>query len=61
VVAQALYRKYRFDEVGLRKHYYRDNGEDAMVMEVTSFTTPDYRAYLDELERKLLTRLANGD
>jgi ribosomal-protein-alanine N-acetyltransferase len=60
-VAQALYRKYRFDEVGLRKHYYRDNGEDAMIMEVISFTTPEYRAYLDELESKLMARLHDGD
>jgi ribosomal-protein-alanine N-acetyltransferase len=31
-VAQSLYRKYGFGEVGRRKHYYRDNGEDAVLM-----------------------------
>jgi ribosomal-protein-alanine N-acetyltransferase len=31
-VAQNLYRKYRFEEVGRRKHYYRDNHEDALLM-----------------------------
>ena len=31
-VAQSLYRKYGFEEVGRRKHYYRDNGEDAVLM-----------------------------
>jgi [ribosomal protein S18]-alanine N-acetyltransferase len=31
-VAQNLYRKYGFEEVGRRKHYYRDNGEDAVLM-----------------------------
>lgn len=30
--AQALYRKYGFEESGRRKHYYRDNGEDAVLM-----------------------------
>ena len=30
--AQNLYRKYGFEEVGRRKHYYRDNGEDALLM-----------------------------
>jgi ribosomal-protein-alanine N-acetyltransferase len=30
--ARALYRKYGFEEVGRRKHYYRDNGEDAILM-----------------------------
>lgn len=27
-----LYRKYGFKGIALRKHYYSDNGEDAMVM-----------------------------
>jgi ribosomal-protein-alanine N-acetyltransferase len=31
-VAQNLYRKYGFVEVGQRKAYYRDNGEDALIM-----------------------------
>ena len=31
-VAQNLYRKLGFVEVGYRKHYYADNGEDALVM-----------------------------
>ena len=34
VAAQNLYRKYRFEEVGRRKQYYRDNGEDALLMTV---------------------------
>lgn len=31
-VAQALYRKYRFEVVGERRRYYRDTGEDALIM-----------------------------
>ncbi|MCC6173755.1 MAG: ribosomal protein S18-alanine N-acetyltransferase [Chloroflexi bacterium] len=31
-VAQALYEKYTFKEMGLRRRYYSDNGEDALVM-----------------------------
>ncbi|MBI3359583.1 MAG: ribosomal protein S18-alanine N-acetyltransferase [Chloroflexi bacterium] len=34
VVAQNLYRKYGFEEVGRRNGYYRDNGEDALLMTV---------------------------
>jgi len=30
--AQALYRKYGFKEIGVRKAYYSDNREDAIVM-----------------------------
>ncbi len=35
VVAQNLYRKYAFAQVGRRKAYYHDNREDALIM-----TTP---------------------
>jgi ribosomal-protein-alanine N-acetyltransferase len=31
-VAQNLYRSYGFLQKGLRKHYYEDNGEDAIIM-----------------------------
>jgi len=37
--AQLLYQKYGFDRVGLRKRYYTDNHEDAVLM-----TTPDINA-----------------
>lgn len=30
--AQSLYRRMGFEEVGLRKGYYTDNGEDALIM-----------------------------
>jgi len=35
--AQQLYRKYEYQIVGTRKGYYRDNGEDAYLMEVRPF------------------------
>ncbi len=31
-VAQNLYRKYGFQDGGIRKKYYTDDGEDALVM-----------------------------
>ena len=33
-VAKNLYRKYGFEETGLRKGYYADNREDAIIMSV---------------------------
>jgi len=30
--AQALYKKYGFKAAGIRKEYYADNGEDAVIM-----------------------------
>lgn len=47
-VAQALYAKYRFEEVGLRRRYYRDTGEDALLLTVDLATQPDYCAWLAE-------------
>jgi [ribosomal protein S18]-alanine N-acetyltransferase len=32
VAARTLYRKFGFEEVGIRKKYYSDNGEDAILM-----------------------------
>lgn len=46
IVAQTLYRKYRFVEVGLRRRYYRDTGEDALLMTVDFAEQPDYCQWL---------------
>jgi len=32
IVAQSLYKKYGFKECGIRKGYYHDNNEDAIIM-----------------------------
>ena len=32
IAAQNLYKKFNFKEEGLRKGYYSDNGEDAIIM-----------------------------
>jgi [ribosomal protein S18]-alanine N-acetyltransferase len=35
--AQAMYLKYGFEVVGVRPHYYRDNSEDALLMNLDNF------------------------
>lgn len=45
-VAQALYAKYRFEEVGVRRRYYRDTGEDALLLTVDLAAQPDYCTWL---------------
>lgn len=50
--AQALYAKYGFREVGLRKKYYVDNGEDAIIMTTPSISTPDFAQRLQRLSRE---------
>lgn len=53
LAAQRLYLKYGFEEVGRRKAYYQDNREDALLMTILHFNTPEYRARLDALEQQL--------
>jgi ribosomal-protein-alanine N-acetyltransferase len=35
--AQAMYKKYGFEMVGVRKGYYKDNNEDAFLMNLEKF------------------------
>ena len=35
--AQAMYKKYGFEIAGVRPHYYRDNNEDALLMNLENF------------------------
>ena len=39
--AQGLYHKLGFIQVGVRKRYYEDNGEDALLMVCDSLPEPD--------------------
>ncbi len=59
-VAKNLYYKYGFVIIGIRKGYYRDNREDADLMQVGPFTT-DYRKRLVKLGRKLGDKLTIND
>jgi ribosomal-protein-alanine N-acetyltransferase len=60
-VAQNLYRKYTFKEMGVRRRYYSDNGEDALVMWTDALDLDSFRAALDENERKLAERLGSAE
>ena len=50
-VAQSLYRKYGFQNVGLRKKYYIDNAEDAIIMTTPPISSVEYAVMLDSLAR----------
>jgi [ribosomal protein S18]-alanine N-acetyltransferase len=41
--AQALYRKYGFKDIGVRKGYYSDNREDAIVMWTGNVYEPSFQ------------------
>ena len=52
--AQEMYRRFGFTAVGVRKGYYADTGEDALVMWAYEVDTPAYGDLLDALERRVL-------
>lgn len=54
--AQALYAKYGFKSVGIRRRYYSDNGEDAVIMTTDRITSAAYQAKLQELETRCAER-----
>jgi ribosomal-protein-alanine N-acetyltransferase len=51
--AQAMYRRFGFETEGVRKNYYADANEDALVMWVHDIDRPEYAARLDQLESGL--------
>jgi [ribosomal protein S18]-alanine N-acetyltransferase len=56
VVAQNLYRKYGFQQVGRRVKYYSDNNEDAHIMTTEPIASPGYRAMLASRTQELARR-----
>ncbi len=58
LVAQALYRKYQFEEVGSRPRYYRDTGEDALLMTMASLNAR-YHQFLEVQQAALFQRLCS--
>ncbi len=48
--AQALYRRFGFSPAGVRKNYYAETNEDALVMWANDIDEPDYQDRLSRLE-----------
>lgn len=51
--AQAMYRSFGFQTVGLRRGYYVETGEDAYVMWAEGVWSPDFKRRLDEIRSGL--------
>jgi ribosomal-protein-alanine N-acetyltransferase len=47
--AKELYFKYGFEEVGIRRRYYSDNGEDAVIMTTPKLTSEEYQSQFAKL------------
>jgi ribosomal-protein-alanine N-acetyltransferase len=51
--AQDMYRRFGFVPAGVRKNYYQEVNEDALVMWAHEVDQPEYAALLDSIERTL--------
>jgi [ribosomal protein S18]-alanine N-acetyltransferase len=51
--AQGLYRRFGFAPAGVRRNYYSDSNEDALIMWAEDIATPAYRDRLLSVERSL--------
>jgi ribosomal-protein-alanine N-acetyltransferase len=49
--ARSLYEKYSFAEVGIRRGYYTDDGEDALIMTTEPITAPSFQSKFQQLKK----------
>jgi ribosomal-protein-alanine N-acetyltransferase len=54
--AKALYMQFGFGPVGIRRNYYAETGEDAIVMWARDVDTEEYANRLAGIEERLATR-----
>jgi ribosomal-protein-alanine N-acetyltransferase len=53
IAAQALYRRFGFAPAGMRKGYYSDTGEDAIVMWAHDIDAPEFAERLDAIAAEI--------
>ena len=51
IAAQSLYYKYGFTQVGLRRGYYTNNKEDAILMAIEDITSASCQSRLNQLKK----------
>ena len=59
--AQEIYRRFGFEQVGIHRRYYANNGEDAIVMLTPDLAAPEQSARLDAVRAEVLTRFPEVD
>lgn len=55
-IAKALYAKYGFLEAGLRRRYYSDNNEDAVIMTTPDLVSAEYQEFLADKKNEFESR-----
>ncbi|MFC2050298.1 ribosomal protein S18-alanine N-acetyltransferase [Chloroflexota bacterium] len=54
--AHELYEKYGFQKVGLRRAYYTDNGEDALLMTTDPLISNTFQSHFQQLKQSHMHR-----
>lgn len=57
-VALALYRKFGFTEAGRRRRYYKDTGEDALILWRRGLQNLEFEKILSDCYRQIIPRLS---
>jgi ribosomal-protein-alanine N-acetyltransferase len=57
LAAVSLYNKFGFKEAGRRKRYYKDTGEDALIMWRSGIEKPEFKLYLGVEKVQVCERL----
>jgi len=60
-IAQHLYTKYGFNKVGVRRGYYTDNKEDALIMTTDIITTDSFKQRFSKLKEDHFRKLGNPE
>jgi ribosomal-protein-alanine N-acetyltransferase len=56
LVAQNLYYKFGFDKLGVRKAYYLDNREDAVIMSTEYIGSPSFKEKFSKVKQAYLQK-----
>ena len=59
--AIALYSKYQFKQLGIRKNYYQDNNEDALILWTDDLTKPEYSNFLISVLTQIKQKIGATD
>jgi len=51
IIAQRLYAKYRFTQVGVRRGYYIDNKEDGIMMSAENIASASFQEHFEQLKQ----------
>ena len=55
-IAQNLYYKFSFDKLGMRKAYYLDNKEDAVIMSTEYIGSPSFQEKFTQVKKVCLQK-----